>query len=235
MATAQEIITRAYRHLGAIQRGEDPSTDELNDGLDALNDMLNNWSTQHIAIPYREEDTETLSTSKFSYTWGSGGDFTSTRPVSIAEAWLEDTDNNTYPLEIITLSEYKKIAVKNETHRPYRAWYEVQHPLGLLTFESKPDAAYTFKSWSLKEFAELATLGTSSVLPDSYTRALHFNLAVDMAADIGRNPPEIVLLTANSTFNSIKRANLARRTERLSVDNALKFSSSRGRYDIRSG
>lgn len=40
MSTYREIITKALRLVHAVAGGETPNADELNDGLDTLNDML---------------------------------------------------------------------------------------------------------------------------------------------------------------------------------------------------
>ena len=48
MATARDIVTRALRKRKVLSSGEDPTADELTDGLDALNDMLAAWSIDGI-------------------------------------------------------------------------------------------------------------------------------------------------------------------------------------------
>lgn len=48
MATAQEIVTRAYRRLGAIDLHEQPSDAEMSNGLSALSEMINGWEADGI-------------------------------------------------------------------------------------------------------------------------------------------------------------------------------------------
>jgi predicted component of type VI protein secretion system len=42
--TAQDVIIASMRKLGIVASGETPSSDELTTGLDALNEMVNNWN-----------------------------------------------------------------------------------------------------------------------------------------------------------------------------------------------
>jgi hypothetical protein len=48
--TVQRLITLAFFDLGAIQSGETPNTDELNDSLDVLNGMLGAFSNEQLTV-----------------------------------------------------------------------------------------------------------------------------------------------------------------------------------------
>jgi len=122
--TAQQLITAAYRKAGAVSSGQDPTSAESDDGLEALNAMLSNWSEQNITVPYRIEDQISLTPGKTQYTMGSGGDVNTDRPLSMAEAWLTDTSDQSYAFESsMMLREFARIANKGQSTRPGRAWY----------------------------------------------------------------------------------------------------------------
>lgn len=55
MATAQEIVTRAYRRLQAIDLNEQPTAAEMTNGLAALSEMVNSWAADGI-----KTDSQTL-------------------------------------------------------------------------------------------------------------------------------------------------------------------------------
>ena len=55
MATAQEIVTRAYRRLQAIDLNEQPTEAEMTNGLAALSEMVNAWAVHGI-----QTETQTL-------------------------------------------------------------------------------------------------------------------------------------------------------------------------------
>lgn len=55
MATAQEIVTRAFRRLQAIDLNEQPTAAEMTNGLAALSEMVNAWAADGIPT-----ETQTL-------------------------------------------------------------------------------------------------------------------------------------------------------------------------------
>lgn len=50
MATAQSIVTRSLRLIGAIESGETPSAEDAQDALAALNDMLHGWAKEGVDL-----------------------------------------------------------------------------------------------------------------------------------------------------------------------------------------
>ncbi|GMR21486.1 MAG: hypothetical protein BMS9Abin36_2087 [Gammaproteobacteria bacterium] len=231
--TAQQLVTAAYRKSGAVSSGQDPTSAESADGLEAMNAMLTSWSEQNITVPYRVEDVIPLITGKTEYTMGSGGDVNTDRPLSMADAWLTDSGGDvSYRFEItMMLREFTRIANKNESSRPGRGWYEPVYPLGKLTLDVNPDQTYTLHVWSLKQLSEFSALASSSTLPPAYDRAIIFNLALEIAGELGSPMDPLNMKLANDAFKSIRNANLARRVNNLAMDSALRR---RTIYDIHS-
>lgn len=61
MATALDVITRALKKLRVISSGETPTSDEADDCVDALNDMLSEWRIDGIDLaPTTLATTDTL-------------------------------------------------------------------------------------------------------------------------------------------------------------------------------
>lgn len=88
MPTAQTIISKSMRLLGAIASGESPSSVELNDGLDSLNSVIDSWA---ITLPmnYCEQDefiTMTASQAVYSIGTGSMSISSITRSAAVATA-----------------------------------------------------------------------------------------------------------------------------------------------------
>lgn len=54
MATAKTVIKRALRLLAVSQSGEEPSADEAQDSLTALNEMLFSWELDSIPLNHIE-------------------------------------------------------------------------------------------------------------------------------------------------------------------------------------
>jgi hypothetical protein len=50
MTTANDIISRALKDIGALEAGETPTPDAAADALDMLNDMLDQWSNEDMIV-----------------------------------------------------------------------------------------------------------------------------------------------------------------------------------------
>lgn len=70
MATAQAILTRSLRLLGVIESGNSPTAEELSDGLESLNAIIETWQTDDRAYFSQVDSTFTLTTGTGQYAIG---------------------------------------------------------------------------------------------------------------------------------------------------------------------
>ena len=70
-----------------------------------------------------------------------------------------------------------------------------------------PTKALEWHFISVTELTEPATLATELVIPPGYLRAFRFNLACEIAAEFGVEPPPSVQRIAMSSKRNIKRIN----------------------------
>ena len=125
--TAQTLIKAALRSIGAIATGETPTSAELDEGLEALQFMLRNWSSRNIRLFYTETDTVSLGGS-YTYTIGSGGDVDTVRPSAIRGAWTTDGI-----VKIIDEAFYRHLRASDIAGSPVAyLWYNPEYPLGVL-------------------------------------------------------------------------------------------------------
>lgn len=62
MTTTQQIITRAYRKIGAAAKDETLDADDIANGLDALNSMLHAWKLAGVNVGHTDlEASDTFS------------------------------------------------------------------------------------------------------------------------------------------------------------------------------
>lgn len=73
MTTPLDIITRSLKDIGALAAGEVPTADEAQDGLDMLNDMIDQWSNESMMVFYRTEIIFNTVQNTVQYTLGPGG------------------------------------------------------------------------------------------------------------------------------------------------------------------
>ena len=209
MASAQTIINRALRLLGAIGAGESPTTDESNDGLTALNAMIESWQTERLIVYAMVDTAFTLTPSDNSYTVGPAGNFALTpRPSKIEDIYISDSGTD-YPIEMIDFARWDAIASKTSTSNiPEFAYYEPTLTTGTLKLWPVPSAANSLHIVTWTPVSTLAALATTVTLPQGYERALAYNLAVEIAPEYQIQPSPDVYRIAVESLANIKRANI---------------------------
>lgn len=207
MSTVNELIRRSLLLIGEIESDETLTADQSADGLSALQDMLSSWSVDSIKIPYVTTESFTLTVSKQSYTYGTGGDFNSTRPVQIEDVYLRE-NNQDYPVEIIRQDRYNEIVNKSASGRPAEIYYVPGYPLGLVYLDVASDKAYTLVFDVLKELTNPTAITDSVSFPEGYLRAIRFNLAVELAAEYSIPVKNEVAMIARESKKAIERSNL---------------------------
>jgi len=177
MASAGDIINAAYRKIG-IANAE---IDEQNNALEALNDLLGIWGAEYL-FPYVVRESFAL-TSADTYTIGSGGTLNTVRPIKISSLYLRDSNNNDYPIKIMSAKKYNDMTIKGQSGRPTRVYLIPEYPLAKIIFNYAPDTAYTAYFDFIKNFTEASSTLTTISLPNEYKAFLKYNLAIVLAED----------------------------------------------------
>lgn len=222
--TAGSLIASALRLVGVLAAGEDPAAEDSNDALVTLNDLIDSWSNENLLIPNKVSETFALTANQQTYTMGSGGDFDTTRPVSIENALLQVTNVSPVlelPMAILNQDQFANISLKTLTSNyPSSIYNDQAYPLNNIKFWPVPESSgYNVVLYSWKPLSQVATLATSFSLPPGYTRALRFNLAVDLSGEYGKTLPDTVTAIAIQAKAAIKRTNV--RPYYLRVDSAI--------------
>jgi hypothetical protein len=208
LATAQTIIDRALRLIGAIASGESPTTAESNDGLTALNAMISSWQTEKLNVYAFVDTSFNLAAADNSYTVGPAGNFALTpRPQKIEQVFVTANGIN-YEVELIDYEKWNRIPDQtSDSDIPVYAYYEPTLTTGTLKLWPVPNTVYALHIITWTSLAELAAVGTSVSLPQGYERALAYNLAIELAPEYGSEPSQSVVAVAMDSKASIKRAN----------------------------
>jgi hypothetical protein len=231
--TALTLIMGSMRLLGLLASGEPPTASEQTDGLAALNDMLDSWSTESLLIPNKVREVFPLVASQQSYTMGTGGNFNTSRPMKIENALVQLVGTSPaleLPMQILTKDEYAGITLKALLSTfPLYAYIEGTYPLETINVWPVPQATNNLVLYSWKPLAELSTLQTALSLPPGYQRALRYALAIELAPEFGKQVSETILGIAMEAKQNLKRMNF--KPQYLRVDDALLGNS--GVYDWR--
>lgn len=229
MATAQTIINRAMRLIGALGSGESPSTDETTDCLAALNGMVDLWQTDGLLVYAVQDVTKTLTVNDADYTIGSGANIDTTRPVEILGAFV--TENNVdFPVEIIDKKRWDAIADNTVTGNIAQyLYYYPSYPSGVINLWPKPSVANVLTLSIAVPVQSFAASSTTVSLPNGYQTAMEYNLAIMIAAEFGKAVPADVARIAASSLAQIKRKNAALNP----ITSSLESAHGR-RWDIKS-
>ena len=208
MATAQTIIDRALRLIGAIASGESPTTAESNDGLTALNAMISSWQTEKLNVYAFVDTSFNLAAADNSYTVGPAGNFALTpRPQKIEQVFVTANGIN-YEVELIDYEKWNRIPDQtSDSDIPVCAYYEPTLPTGTLKLWPVPNTVYALHLITWTSLSELAALSTTITLPQGYERALAYNLALEIASEYEKQASPSVQAIAVESKAVIKRAN----------------------------
>lgn len=217
MATALDIILRARRLLNAHGVGEVLDSELANNGLEALNAMLESLSIDGVMVYATQSNTFNL-TGAQTYTIGTGGTFNMLRPDRIESAFAT-VGGNDYTLDIIDTAQWAAIDIKNFSSLPTCIKYDAFTPLGLLSIYPQATGTITLNTYLPLQVFQ--TLSTVLALPRGYERMLAYNLAIEIAPETGKQASREIVMVASSSKSAIQRINLD--TPVLTIDPALVF------------
>lgn len=208
MTTALDMIKRSMRLIGAIGIGETPDDQESQDGLTALNALVDSISNNQMLINAMTLNSFALTSGDAIYTVGATGDIATTRPMRVDDSSYIEKGGLTYQMKQIDGDQYNAIGDKSaQGDTPEFFWYRGDYPNGTLTFYPVPGSGCTLKLWSWKALATFPTLTTAVSLPPGYEDLLVFNLAVSIAPEYHMDVPREVSRQAMLTKKRVKRTN----------------------------
>jgi hypothetical protein len=210
VTTALDQITGALRLLGMLAEGEEPSAAAAQDGLLAMNQMLDSWSSERLAVFSTQNQVFTWPPNIKSRTIGPTGDFVGNRPVLLDDStyFVDPTNNISFGIKIINQQQYDGIAVKTVTSTyPQVIWTNMDMPNMDMYIYPVPTKALEWHFVSVTELVEPATLSTVLVVPPGYLRAFRYCLACEMAPEFGVEPSPTVSRIAMVSKRDIKRIN----------------------------
>jgi hypothetical protein len=242
--TTGDIIRAAMRKIGVLAAGEPLPQNEGDDALQTFAQMVDAWSTETLLIPVVGTVQKQLIQGQAEYTIGIYPDETipdnhieTSRPMRFIAALIRDEYDTDYPQEFIHVKTYNSISRKTNESRPSRFYVREGWPLNTILFESVPYANETLHLEVIQPLSEILT--TASLidvinLPPGYERTLVYNLAMDLADEWGKQPSNMIAVTATEGKKWIKRNNY--RPLVLGMDSALVTSKrAKGTYIIDGG
>jgi hypothetical protein len=210
MTTAGDQINAALRLIGQLAESEQPSVATAQDALAAMNQMLDSWSTERLAVFSTQDQVFTWPSNVLSRTLGPTGDFVGNRPVLLDDStYFKDPSTGvSFGIKIINQQQYDGIAVKTVTSTyPQVIWINMDYPNIDMYIYPKPTRALEWHFISVTELDQPATLDTVLSFPPGYMRAFKYCLACEIAAEFGVEPSPTVSRIAMSSKRTLKRIN----------------------------
>ena len=210
MATAGDQINGALRLLGILAEGETPSAETSQDALSALNQMIDSWNTERLAVFSTQDQVFSWPPNVLSRTLGPTGDFVGNRPILMDDStYFKDPSNGlSFGIKLINQQQYDGIAVKTVTSTyPQVMWINMNYPNIEMYVYPKPTKVLEWHFISVEELAQPATLATEIYFPPGYLRAFKYNLACEIAPEFGVEPSPTVSRIAMASKRNLKRIN----------------------------
>jgi len=214
--TAGTLINSALRlgnligidaQLGAAQQAE---------ALLIFNDLLEQFSTENLAVWDSPNQNFTLIPGQAMHTIGPSGDFNTTRPVDIFSPMYTTVNGVTFPCTAMTQQEYNLIAIKGQTQSyPNRFLYVNEYPLAQITFWPVPSAANTITLSFGRLLVAAASTATVLSFPPGYAKAFKYRLHCDLTPLFGKEPKASVVKEKDKAISLIMKANVTPRVSQM--------------------
>jgi hypothetical protein len=208
--TAGDQINRALRLLGVLAENETPSAAMSQDGLMAMNQMIDSWDTERLSVFCTQDQVFTWPAGEYIRTLGPSGNFIGLRPVLLDEAtyYRDPGTNVSFGIKFINQQQYNGIAVKTVTSTyPQVIFVNMGFPDVTMSIYPRPTRDLEWHFISVQKLDEPATLVTDLLFPPGYLRAFTYNLAMEMAPEYGVEPSPQVQRIAMTSKRNIKRIN----------------------------
>ena len=208
--TAGDQINSALRLIGQLAEAETPSAATSQDALAALNQMIDSWNTERLAVFSTQDQVFDWPPNVLSRTLGPSGDFVGNRPILLDDAtyFIDTASGISYGIKIINQQQYDGIAVKTVTSTyPQVIWVNMTYPDIEMYVYPKPTKVLEWHFISVEELTKPALLSTTLAFPPGYLRAFKYNLACEIAAEFGVEPSPQVQRIAMTSKRNLKRIN----------------------------
>jgi hypothetical protein len=208
--TAGDQINGALRLLGVLAEGETPSASTSQDALTALNQMIDSWNTERLAVFSTQDQVFSWLPGNISRTLGPTGNFVGNRPILLDDStyFRDPATGISYGIKIINQQQYDGIAVKTVTSTyPQVIWINMSYPNIEMYVYPVPTKVLEWHFVSVEELTQPATIATTLAFPPGYLRAFRYNLACEMAPEFGVEPTPTVSRIAMASKRNLKRIN----------------------------
>jgi hypothetical protein len=203
------------RLLGLVQANQAPTDAEIQQGIRALNVMMDSWSNDRLMI-YKLQPYYFLTVSgQQDYTLGPTGNWQIERPMRIEQAYTDLTTNQgnglqttSLPISLANDAQWASIVTKRvSTQIPTILYDNGNYPERTISLYPIPTGTITIVLWLWQPLLKFDSIDDTVSLPKGYVRCIRFNLATELAPDFGKEASAIVKDTAINTKMNLANIN----------------------------
>lgn len=241
MSTVLDLITDSLKNLGVISGTETPSADEAQDGLNALNRMLDSWNAERLMIYTISSAAYNLNPGQMVYQIGPGAvDFDTVRPQKIKNANIILTNvspNTRIPLDLLDDDQWASIRQQQvQSNIPSALYNDGSYPISNLYLWGQPQAGLQLELYTWSLLTGFPDIDQEVSLPPGYQEAVLYNLAVRMAPQMGTRALgalSVIQPLADAAKARVKAMN--NQTPLMIADPAVRSNTAKTRFNIYTG
>lgn len=186
--TADRVIRTSMQNAGLLERGNDPSSEELADNMNRLNDLIGMLQTQGLKLWTNSDLTIPLQTGKTVYVIGPdlSSDIVMPRPLRCANnnAYFQDAGGNQRTLTALSRDDYTRLSNKTQQGAVNSFFWDKQQTNVQLSFWLTPDSNAALGQAHLiiqNHITYVSSLLDTINFPDEWYMALCWLLADDIS------------------------------------------------------
>lgn len=228
------LIKSAMRKASVLSSGETfaPGDAREAEALEALQVMLRSWAQKRILVFASIKESFSLIPTQSLYTWGVGGNITTTRPHQVLGAFVRDSSAIDHPVGIISDGQYRNISSKATAGRPEYLFHHPLYPLSAIYVYPTPQDIEAMHLESMKPFTETSSFGTVAdtiSFPENYQEPIIYNLAVRLAPEYGVQMSAEAVAIAKDSYDNLIILNSSSQVEPIILSLPI---DGRGGYNI---
>lgn len=196
--TRNQYIEAALRKLNVIADGQTPSSDNYTNGASALNALIGEFRALGMPMWARKSYTFSLTASTSSYNIGSGQTINTPYPLHMLQAYRSDSNSSSrIPIEIVPDYNFN-LYPSNSSGTPVQLAYQPFVNYGTIKLWPTPDSTAATNSTITIVYTrptEYTSASTDTMdVPEEWTNAIIYNLAVRLAPEWGIPLPDRKML-----------------------------------------
>lgn len=174
------ILRNAYQKLGVVPAGQDPSSDYLAMGSDALDVVLKSWENKGVFLSRSERTTTTLVDGTAEYTTD-----IDTLDILARHSYVTDTGDVDTKVSLISRGRWMEITDKTVTGQPTLMMVEKTDRVRFTLYPVPDSTVSSITYIRTLLMADMDSAANTTGLPSKYLKALIIETALELCPHFG--------------------------------------------------